>query len=110
MVKFRFKLAYTEKSSSYEIPDAWTVEYAFLIIRDELMSDLNLNDNAFHIVCVDNISHRYQGLLEEYYEVDHSDVLHKSISDVYGSLALNTFYVRPLEDRSDTMDDIVRLN
>jgi len=101
MVKFRFKLAYTERSCSYEIPGTWTVEYAFMTIRKDIISDFDVG-NSFHFVCVDNIRHRYQGQLEEYYEVDHSEVLHKTLNEVYGTLDVNTFYIRILEDVSNS--------
>jgi len=46
---FRFKICFTNPSVTYDIPDHWTLEYAFARVRDYICEDFNI-PNTFHIV------------------------------------------------------------
>ena len=105
MVRFRYKLAYTDISFTYDIPGGWNIEYAFLRIRDYISNDFDI-PNCYEFVCVDDISHRYTGRLEEYYAVDIGLLYGNTINEVYGTRELNTFYIRLLVGNVEDFENI----
>jgi len=97
MIKFVFKLVYSDERYAYNIPSNWTLKYMFLRIRDYIVNDFSIN-NAFEFVCVDEIPLTYMGAYEEYNSITNNMLNDNDTVGNYFNSPVNTFYIRPLED------------
>jgi hypothetical protein len=97
MTLFIFKLVYTDIYHSYNIPSNWTVNYAFLRIRDYIVDDFGIN-NTFEFIHIDKIPQYYNNRAEEY--ISMSSTLFGStdtIRDHFYKKIPNSFYIRQIE-------------
>ena len=97
MIKFVFKLVYSDERYAYNVPSNWTLKYMFLRIRDYIVNDFSVN-NAFEFVCVDEIPLTYMGAYEEYASITNNMLNDNDTVGNYFNSPVNTFYIRPLED------------
>ena len=98
MVSFTFKLAYTEYTKSYEIPDIWSTKYTFLRIRDYIASDFDIN-NCYEFVYVNSIPSSHGGAMEEYDAMSFALLNNENrIGDTFREDYIHVFYIRFIEE------------
>jgi hypothetical protein len=90
---FIFKLANTDISHSYNIPSNWTVKYAFMRIRDYIVSDFGVN-NTFEFAHIDKMPYKpSQIYLVSQTFLDSTD----TIRDHFNNAMPIAFYIRHIE-------------
>ena len=105
MVSFTFKIAYTEYTMSYEIPDSWSTRYTFLRIRDYIAADFDIT-NCYEFVYVNSIPISYNGIMEEYVAMSNTLLNNENrLIDTFREDYIHVFYIRFIED-----DDYEELN
>ena len=102
---FRFKISFTNPSVTYDIPDDWTVEYAFARIRDYLCEDFEI-PNTFHLIqgpMFQNIG--YTGVAESHPPFDMRGDEHRLLSDYFnfGNIT-HMFYIRLMEEPNGSIE------
>lgn len=98
MLRFSFKLVYSDESYMYDVPSNWTIKYMFHRIRDYLVQDFGIT-NAFEFIHIDSIPTSYTGAFEEYESVSNDIITDNDmICNYFSGNRINAFYIRELEN------------
>ena len=104
---FRFKICFTNPSVTYDVPEHWTLEYAFTRIRDYLCEDFEI-PNTFHIVpgpLLQNIG--YTDIAERHPPFDMRGDEQRLLSNYFNfGNSVYMFYIRPMDEPDGIIEHV----